>query len=85
MAASTHLDSLESDVDLHEVRAHAAHDGAVRTQIAFVRALVDEIRRRSESDAITSSLLEQLDEEFARLTRLVRGSDSPDSAARLRC
>jgi hypothetical protein len=51
-------------------RNHAACSAGVRAQVAFVRALVDEIdRHRSGANAI--ALHEQLDEESDRLTQML--------------
>jgi hypothetical protein len=59
---------------------------AARTQVALVRALVDEIRRRPDSDAAVGRLFEQLDEEVTRLARLLHraGARAPISEIRLR-
>ena len=46
-------------------------DAAVRTQLALLRALFDELARCAAGDAATWSLLEQVEEEMRRLARLV--------------
>jgi hypothetical protein len=50
---------------------HPACDRGVRAQVAFVRALVDEIDRRQESRTGVTALNDQLDEESARLAQLL--------------
>ncbi len=44
---------------------------ALRTQAAFVRALLDEVQRRLPRDVCLEALSEQLDEEVTRLARLL--------------
>ena len=46
-------------------------DLAVRTQVAFVRTLVDELARRQRSGQNVTSTCDQLDEEVARLRYLL--------------
>lgn len=58
-----------------------AVDDALRSQAAFVRALVDEIGRHHPSDQRVADLHEQLAEELARLAELTRQDSSPADAA----
>jgi hypothetical protein len=87
MATSRALQLLESVTRSEGTWAEDdAADAAARTQVALVRALVDEIRRRPDSDAAVSRLFDQLDEEVSRLARLLRSAEarSPISEIRLR-
>jgi hypothetical protein len=66
---------------------HAASEPAVRTQVAFIRSLLDEVRRRQSSDAAVAPLLAQIEDEVERLFRLLDEKDSgapPSSRARPR-
>lgn len=71
---------------LRAAAGDAPRDPTVRTQVALVRALVDEIERRSGLDARGSALFSQLDEETARLKRMLAEpvSEPPASLVRLR-
>jgi hypothetical protein len=60
-------------------RNRAACGVIVRTQTALVRALADEVERPSRQGTNTIALLEQLDEEIERLTRML-GNEAPPSA-----
>jgi hypothetical protein len=52
-------------------RDHGASGSAVRTQAAFVRALVDEVDRRDASGGNVIALNEQLVEESHRLAEML--------------
>ena len=75
-AALTLLDGIAGDP--------AVRDVSVRTQVGFVRALVDEIARGRRVDEEAAALLDQLDEELRRLEQMVgeRQSLPPTSGVR---
>ncbi len=80
MVASSALTLLESLAHRAEDHAHL-HGVHVRTQVALVRALVDEIRRHPESEHASGSLFDQLEEETQRLVRMLRAEDPYDPAS----
>jgi len=66
------------------VCGHVACDAAVRTQVAYVRALIDEVDGRRWPGAKRSLLSRQLDEEVIRLAQLLvdEASALPPSGVR---
>ena len=74
-AALTHLERLAPD--------SGGRDAALRTQFGLIRALTDEIQRRTTLDVSASALREQLAEEMARLERMLhdRASEPPGGSA----
>jgi hypothetical protein len=73
MAASPTLQAIEFIALRSEELGEGLCEPAVRTQVAFVLALLDEILRRQESDTAVAPLLVQVEEEVERLTRLLCG------------
>jgi hypothetical protein len=61
-------------------------DASVRTQLAFIRSLMDEIERSPKHDARANALAEQLFEEMTRLRGMVcdRIAQTPVSGVQLR-
>jgi hypothetical protein len=59
--------------DLEKISPESgSRDASVRTQVALIRSLTDEIRRLTAINAGASALSEQLAEEMARLERMLR-------------